>query len=171
MKYSEGSRADRVKNKANAIAGRIDGNRLRSQISGQPNPPILPSSSTPAPWFIKNNVINYCWVNKIWRKLAWRQARCISDVKADTDHTSFLTGTLSLKEENEVHLIRLSSDANELICEGLFSHPNEIWDLASCPFDPRIFSTVFSSGNSSYYSITNISFFHLFSGMCSWKVE
>lgn len=30
------------------------------------------------------------------------QARCISDVKADTDHTSFLTGTLSLKEENEV---------------------------------------------------------------------
>jgi hypothetical protein len=30
------------------------------------------------------------------------QARCISDVKADRDHTSFLTGTLSLKEENEV---------------------------------------------------------------------
>ncbi|CAI9117076.1 OLC1v1018400C1 [Oldenlandia corymbosa var. corymbosa] len=76
------------------------------------------------------------------------QARCISDVKADTDHTSFLTGTLSLKEENEVHLIRVSSDGNELICEGLFSHPNEIWDLASCPFDQRIFSTVFSSGES-----------------------
>jgi len=34
----------------------------------------------------------------------WWQARCISDVKADTDHTSFLAGTLSLKEENEVHL-------------------------------------------------------------------
>ncbi|KAL2499264.1 Transducin/WD40 repeat-like superfamily protein [Abeliophyllum distichum] len=76
------------------------------------------------------------------------QARCISDVKADTDHTSFLTGTLSLKEENEVHLIRLSSGGTELICEGLFSHPNEIWDLASCPFDQRIFSTVFSSGES-----------------------
>ncbi|XP_009619806.1 WD repeat-containing protein DWA2 [Nicotiana tomentosiformis] len=74
------------------------------------------------------------------------QARCIADVKADTDHTSFLTGTLSLKEENEVHLIRLSSAGTELICEGLFSHPNEIWDLASCPFDQRIFSTVFSSG-------------------------
>nr|XP_043631940.1 WD repeat-containing protein DWA2-like [Erigeron canadensis] len=74
------------------------------------------------------------------------QARCIADVKADTDHTSFLTGTLSLKEENEVHLIRLSSDGTELVCEGLFSHPNEIWDLASCPFDQRIFSTVFSSG-------------------------
>ncbi|KAK4796827.1 hypothetical protein SAY86_029153 [Trapa natans] len=59
------------------------------------------------------------------------QARCISDVSADTDHTSFLTGTLSLKEENE----------------GLFSHPNEIWDLRSCPFDRRIFSSV-SSGES-----------------------
>ncbi|KAG7020715.1 WD repeat-containing protein DWA2 [Cucurbita argyrosperma subsp. argyrosperma] len=74
------------------------------------------------------------------------QARCIADVKADTDHTSFITGTLSLKDENEVHLIRLSSSGSELICEGLFSHPNEIWDLASCPFDQRIFSTVFSTG-------------------------
>ncbi|KAF6159815.1 hypothetical protein GIB67_030073 [Kingdonia uniflora] len=74
------------------------------------------------------------------------QARCISDVKADTDHTSFITGTLSLKEENEVHLIRLSNGGTELVCEGLFSHPNEIWDLASCPFDPRLFTTVFSTG-------------------------
>ncbi|XP_018440432.1 WD repeat-containing protein DWA2 isoform X2 [Raphanus sativus] len=76
------------------------------------------------------------------------QARCISDVKADTDYTSFLTGTLSLKEENEVHLLRLTSGGSELICEGLFSHPNEIWDLSSCPFDQRIFSTVFSTGES-----------------------
>lgn len=113
------------------------------------------------------------------------QARCISDVKADTDHTSFITGTQSLKEENEVnfyfyffwliirdlktwlnfismickgsetngteifqvHLIRLSTGGTELVCEGLFSHPNEIWDLASCPFDQRIFSTVYSTGN------------------------
>ncbi|CAI9758036.1 unnamed protein product [Fraxinus pennsylvanica] len=49
-------------------------------------------------------------------------ARCIFDVKADTDRTSFLTSTLSLKEENE--------------------------DLASCPFDQCIFSTVFFSGES-----------------------
>ncbi|KAL5984200.1 WD repeat-containing protein dwa2 [Asimina triloba] len=74
------------------------------------------------------------------------QARCIADVKADSHHTSFLAGTLSLKEENEVHLIRLSSPGTELICEALFSHPNEIWDLASCPFNHRIFSTVFASG-------------------------
>ncbi|XP_028083269.1 WD repeat-containing protein DWA2-like isoform X1 [Camellia sinensis] len=78
------------------------------------------------------------------------QARCIVDVKADTDHTSFIAGTLSLKEENEVHLIRLSSDGTELVCEGLFSHPNEIWDLSSCPFDRRILSTVFSSSGESY---------------------
>ncbi|KAG6514145.1 hypothetical protein ZIOFF_024486 [Zingiber officinale] len=73
------------------------------------------------------------------------QARCIADVKADIDHTSFLAGTLSLKEENEVHLIRLSPSGSEFICDGLFYHPNEIWDLKTCPFDPRIFSTVFTS--------------------------
>ncbi|GLT99965.1 hypothetical protein SLE2022_173670 [Rubroshorea leprosula] len=79
------------------------------------------------------------------------QARCISDVKADTDHTihtSFITGTLSLKEDNEVHLIPLSSGRTELICEGLLSHPNEIWDLVSCPFDQGMFSTVFFTGES-----------------------
>lgn len=46
----------------------------------------------------------------------------------------------------KVHLLRLSSGGSELVCEGLFSHPDEIWDLASCPFDQRIFSTVFSTG-------------------------
>ncbi|KAF5740937.1 WD repeat-containing protein DWA2-like isoform X2 [Tripterygium wilfordii] len=84
------------------------------------------------------------------------QARCLSDVKADTDHTSFIAGTLIIflrigsnqVEFYQVHLIRLSSGGTELVCEGLFSHPNEIWDLASCPFDQRIFSTVFSTGES-----------------------
>ncbi|CAN1322795.1 WD repeat-containing protein DWA2 [Linum perenne] len=48
----------------------------------------------------------------------------------------------------QVHLIRLSADGTELICDGLFSHPNEIWDLRSCPFDQRIFSTVYSTDES-----------------------
>ncbi|XP_062194995.1 WD repeat-containing protein DWA2-like [Phragmites australis] len=74
------------------------------------------------------------------------QARCIADVRADTGSTTFLAGTLSLKEENEVHLIRLSPAESELVCDGLFYHPNEIWDLKSCPFDHRVFSTVYTSG-------------------------
>lgn len=48
-----------------------------------------------------NPEMKYANLNWIWL----HQARCISDVKADTDHTSFLTGTLSLKEENEVVFI------------------------------------------------------------------
>lgn len=54
-----------------------------------------------------------------------------------------------------MHLLRLSSGGTELICEGLFSHPNEIWDLASCPFDQRIFSTVYSSGNFTKFSVSD----------------
>ncbi|KAI3749633.1 hypothetical protein L2E82_20248 [Cichorium intybus] len=53
-------------------------------------------------------------------------ARCIADVKADTYHTSFLAGTLSLKEENEVHLIRLSSGGTELVCE---SYEADVWQI------------------------------------------
>uniref|UniRef100_A0A453RQW7 EIPR1-like beta-propeller domain-containing protein n=1 Tax=Aegilops tauschii subsp. strangulata TaxID=200361 RepID=A0A453RQW7_AEGTS len=74
------------------------------------------------------------------------RARCITDVRADAGSTTFLAGTLSLKEENEVHLIRLLPGENELVCDGLFYHPNEIWDLKSCPFDHRLFSTVYTSG-------------------------
>ncbi|TVU04589.1 hypothetical protein EJB05_47708, partial [Eragrostis curvula] len=74
------------------------------------------------------------------------QARCIADVRAEAGSTTFLAGTLSLKEENEVHLIRLSPAEGELVCDGLFYHPNEIWDLKSCPFDHRVFSTVYTSG-------------------------
>ncbi|KAJ0969551.1 hypothetical protein J5N97_022428 [Dioscorea zingiberensis] len=45
----------------------------------------------------------------------------------------------------QVHLIRMSASGTELVSEGLFYHPSEIWDLKSCPFDPRIFSTIFTS--------------------------
>jgi hypothetical protein len=48
-----------------------------------------------------------------------------------------------------VHLIRLLPGENELVCDGLFYHPNEIWDLKSCPFDHRLFSTVYTSGRKS----------------------
>jgi len=33
------------------------------------------------------------------------QARCIADVRADAGSTTFLAGTLSLKEENEVRVL------------------------------------------------------------------
>lgn len=48
-----------------------------------------------------------------------------------------------------MHLIRLSPAESELVCDGLFYHPNEIWDLKSCPFDHRVFSTVYTSGTKS----------------------
>lgn len=74
------------------------------------------------------------------------QARCISALTADLQQTCFLVGTLSLREENEVHLIKYSANTGDVTCEGLYPHQHEIWDLASCPFDPLIFSTVHASG-------------------------
>ncbi|KAI5069568.1 hypothetical protein GOP47_0015869 [Adiantum capillus-veneris] len=56
-----------------------------------------------------------------------------------------MVGTLSLREENEVHLVKYSASTGDVTCEGLYAHQHEIWDLASCPFDPLIFSTVHAS--------------------------
>lgn len=52
-------------------------------------------------WDLINQTLTKFTFNSIQFEFC-KQARCIADVKADTDHTSFLTGTLSLKEENEV---------------------------------------------------------------------
>ncbi|MCO5612318.1 hypothetical protein L7F22_066583 [Adiantum nelumboides] len=73
------------------------------------------------------------------------RARCISAVTADAQQTTFMVGTLSLREENEVHLVKYSASTGDVTCEGLYAHQHEIWDLASCPFDPLIFSTVHAS--------------------------
>lgn len=81
-----------------------------------------------------------------WNPKSQRRKRgesTVSSIWLGEDIESLLIYNFFLKK---VHLLRLSSGGSELICEGLFSHPNEIWDLASCPFDQRIFSTVFSTG-------------------------
>ena len=46
----------------------------------------------------------------------------------------------------QIHLIELSEDGYSVTCEGLFRHQHEIWDLATCPFDDSLISTVYSSG-------------------------
>lgn len=66
----------------------------RSIIQNYPNPKFKFFFS-----FTETQDLEKCKTLKIFV-----QARCISDVKADTDHTSFITGTLSLKEENEVYI-------------------------------------------------------------------
>eukprot|EP00850_Spirogloea_muscicola_P012452 SM000080S22967 [mRNA] locus=s80:449851:453302:+ [translate_table: standard] len=78
------------------------------------------------------------------------QARCIAPVHdggsggggSAGGGSQFLVGTLSLREENEIHLIRCGDDSSEITCEGLYAHQHEIWDLATCPYDARLFSTV-----------------------------
>lgn len=41
-------------------------------------------------------------ISNLLFRFPYFQARCIADVSADPDNTSFLAGTLSLREENEV---------------------------------------------------------------------
>ncbi|KAG6556347.1 hypothetical protein Mapa_002290 [Marchantia paleacea] len=73
------------------------------------------------------------------------QARSIAPYVADPQRTRFLVGTQSLREENEVHVITLPDNSSDIVCEGLYTHQNEIWDLAICPFEPQIISTVYAS--------------------------
>ncbi|KAG0587198.1 hypothetical protein KC19_2G147600 [Ceratodon purpureus] len=72
------------------------------------------------------------------------QARCISAQTADRENNRWLVGTLSLRYENEVHVLQLGENSSELVCQGLYTHRDEIWDIAACPFNTSLFSTVYS---------------------------
>eukprot|EP00897_Mesotaenium_endlicherianum_P007860 jgi/Mesen1/7101/ME000369S06423 len=44
----------------------------------------------------------------------------------------------------QVHVIQYADGGSDVTCEGIYAHPQEIWDLAACPYDARLFSTVYS---------------------------
>lgn len=51
----------------------------------------------------------------------------------------------------QIHHLNYSEGANEIVSEGVYSHPHEIWDLACSPFDARLFSTVYRSGETPFF--------------------
>lgn len=73
------------------------------------------------------------------------QARCIADVRADAGSTTFLAGTLSLKEENEVRVLqpwRRVAPGGIAIRAVLFCRGEMAWDLIwiSNPLRPSRFT-------------------------------
>eukprot|EP00899_Mesostigma_viride_P029513 jgi/Mesvir1/9747/Mv12210-RA.1 len=73
------------------------------------------------------------------------KARCIASQRAhDTVNSRFLIGTLSLREDNELHLVEYKSERDEIVCVGLYSHKHEVWDIAPSTFDPALVTTVYN---------------------------
>ncbi|KAI9276890.1 WD40-repeat-containing domain protein [Phascolomyces articulosus] len=70
------------------------------------------------------------------------QARCLTSVSASTEKSKFLVGTVGTKN-NVVCLLDFDEDKSE-INPTLFDHPNEIWDIVSCPSDESLFFTCHS---------------------------
>nr|CAG8497676.1 3436_t:CDS:10 [Entrophospora candida] len=61
-------------------------------------------------------------------------ARCLTAVVSDTEHNKFLVGTQTLRHDNEIHLLEFNEDEFELT-SSVYQHPEEIWDIATCPSD------------------------------------
>jgi len=71
-------------------------------------------------------------------------SRALCAVQAETERTKFLVASLSLKHENEVHLLDFDDDTFE-VNSIIFRHPaGEVWSLASCPARPDLFFTTYS---------------------------
>eukprot|EP00216_Chloropicon_sp_CCMP2111_P001511 CAMPEP_0198247548 /NCGR_PEP_ID=MMETSP1446-20131203/46531_1 /TAXON_ID=1461542 ORGANISM="Unidentified sp, Strain CCMP2111" /NCGR_SAMPLE_ID=MMETSP1446 /ASSEMBLY_ACC=CAM_ASM_001112 /LENGTH=398 /DNA_ID=CAMNT_0043931873 /DNA_START=36 /DNA_END=1230 /DNA_ORIENTATION=+ len=69
-------------------------------------------------------------------------------VTAQRDQSQWLVGTTALREENEVHRITLLSDhsGDNLVCNEIFPHKYEVWDIAPSPVHENAFFTVYNTG-------------------------
>jgi len=76
------------------------------------------------------------------------KARCLVAQAGETERNCFFVGSLSLREENELHLIEVKDDTAQLdvTCAGQFAHPKEIWHIAPCPSDPLLLFTCYNTG-------------------------
>lgn len=72
------------------------------------------------------------------------QARALAPISAEVTKSCWLAGTTALREENEVDVLEFDTESDALVCTASYSHPAEIWSLASCPEDPELLITVFN---------------------------
>ncbi|KAL0082128.1 WD40-repeat-containing domain protein [Phycomyces blakesleeanus] len=70
------------------------------------------------------------------------QARCLTSVKASTEESQFLVGTVGTKD-NGVCLLKYDDEQAE-VKSIMYAHADEVWDIASCPADENLFFTVHS---------------------------
>ena len=81
------------------------------------------------------------------------KARCMCSQRGYTEKSRFFVGTMTLREENQVHLIQVEED--EIVCHNLFGHPSEVWCMTSSPDDPLLlFTSSQSLVDSSSYSFS-----------------
>eukprot|EP00753_Platysulcus_tardus_P004954 PLAT1279.2.p1 GENE.PLAT1279.2~~PLAT1279.2.p1 ORF type:complete len:445 (-),score=126.80 PLAT1279.2:69-1343(-) len=74
------------------------------------------------------------------------QGRCIAAQLGEIERHRFFVGTTSLREENEIHLIEFNDVSNEITCEKVFNHPEEVWALAPHPTRKRDLFTLHNAG-------------------------
>eukprot|EP00029_Vermamoeba_vermiformis_P006934 TRINITY_DN2858_c0_g1_i1.p1 TRINITY_DN2858_c0_g1~~TRINITY_DN2858_c0_g1_i1.p1 ORF type:complete len:353 (+),score=80.60 TRINITY_DN2858_c0_g1_i1:58-1116(+) len=68
------------------------------------------------------------------------KARCIAPQQGDCEKNRFFVGTLSLREKNQIH--HIEEENSEIKRLAIYDHPNEMWDLSSCPYDSSLLFSV-----------------------------
>jgi len=71
----------------------------------------------------------------------------LESIKADTVNVKFIVATSALKDDNEVHVLRIDEKENdeiELREEGIFAHSGEVYDIETSAEDPNLFITSYN---------------------------
>ena len=83
--------------------------------------------------------------NSVFKYLK-HQARCIEAQLGEEDKHCFFIGTYTPQPENELHLVEFIEETNEIITRNIFTHPNEIYSISSCPTNPSLLFTTHRGG-------------------------
>eukprot|EP00211_Chloroparvula_japonica_P005948 CAMPEP_0119135256 /NCGR_PEP_ID=MMETSP1310-20130426/18925_1 /TAXON_ID=464262 /ORGANISM="Genus nov. species nov., Strain RCC2339" /LENGTH=351 /DNA_ID=CAMNT_0007126123 /DNA_START=42 /DNA_END=1093 /DNA_ORIENTATION=- len=78
-------------------------------------------------------------------------ARALCTQDGEKERIRFFAGTCSLRDDNELHLVeaKVEDNISSLDCIYIFSHPNEIWSISSCPSNSKIVGTIHKGTESS----------------------
>jgi len=73
-------------------------------------------------------------------------SRALVPLASQRSKSQWLVGSTSLRDENEVRLLEYDADREALSSVGVWLHPEEVWDIATCPLATERIVTVHAKG-------------------------
>ncbi|EIE27740.1 WD40 repeat-like protein [Coccomyxa subellipsoidea C-169] len=74
------------------------------------------------------------------------QARAMVPFQSEGAQSRWLVGTNALRDENEIQILEFDPEKDTIRMAEVHSHPQEVWQIAPCPSDPRTLMTIHNEG-------------------------
>jgi hypothetical protein len=77
-----------------------------------------------------------------------KNARALAALPDASSQSRFVVGTLSLREDNQVHVLHYDPEKNS-VRATVYGHKNEVWHVAPSPTNATLLATCYSDATGS----------------------